>query len=362
MKNREDLSTSNIDYVFGVFAILIFFLSINLISTGASILGKDTALSILSFASNPFMAMFLGILTTVILQSSSTTTTLIVALVASNSLTLNYAIPMVMGANIGTTITSTIVSLSYMTRPDEFRKAIAAASVHDFFNIIIVSITLPLELKYGLLSKLSKALTAQLNLSYSNNSSYSGITSLSQPVIDFLAAFLNPIAIIVLGFFLLLLAIKLFAKVLYKRIFSGSNRLGSLFFGNKFKTFGFGLLSTSLIQSSSLLTSLMVPVVVGGKMKLREAFHFILGANLGTTVTALIGALFQSEAALSLALVHCIFNVVGVAIFLITPLAERLPIFLAERLGFFTFKNRLVGFIYILSIFFLIPALLIFLV
>lgn len=63
------------------------------------------------------------------------------------------AIPMVMGANLGTTITNTIVSLGHIRDRGEFRRAFAAATVHDFFNLLAVFIFLPLELMFGLLQR-----------------------------------------------------------------------------------------------------------------------------------------------------------------------------------------------------------------
>jgi sodium-dependent phosphate cotransporter len=60
---------------------------------------------------------------------------------------------MIMGANIGTTVTNTIVSLAHMGRPEEFRRAFAAATCHDFFNYISVVVLLPLELATGYLQR-----------------------------------------------------------------------------------------------------------------------------------------------------------------------------------------------------------------
>jgi len=82
---------------------------------------------------------------------------MIVAIVASGSIEFSDAIPMIMGANIGTTLTSTLVSLSFITKRDEFRKAIGAGVVHDFFNILVVAILFPLEYYYGVLTNLSSS-------------------------------------------------------------------------------------------------------------------------------------------------------------------------------------------------------------
>ena len=122
-------------------------------------LGKDAAESILVATSNPFIGLFIGLLITALIQSSSTSTAMIVAAVASGSLTLADSVPMIMGANIGTTLTSTIVALGYITNKNEFRRALATGTVHDFFNILTTLILFPLEYYYGIISFLSQYIT-----------------------------------------------------------------------------------------------------------------------------------------------------------------------------------------------------------
>ena len=79
-------------------------------SSGIKGLGGDFATNVMSTTSNPFVALFIGILATTLFQSSSTTSSIIVAMVGGGTLTLSGAVPMIMGANIGTTVTNTIVS------------------------------------------------------------------------------------------------------------------------------------------------------------------------------------------------------------------------------------------------------------
>jgi len=112
--------------------------------------------NLIASVSNPIMGLLIGILTTSIVQSSSTTTSIVVGLVASNILgadSIRIAIPIIMGANIGTTITNTIVSLGHISRTDEFKRAYGCAIVHDIFNIIVVAILLPLEIYFGFIEK-----------------------------------------------------------------------------------------------------------------------------------------------------------------------------------------------------------------
>ena len=101
-------------------------------------------------------------------------------------------------------------------------------------------------------------------------------------------------------------------------------------------------------------------LVATGKVKLTRAFQFILGANIGTTITALIAAVFQSQIAIEIALVHLLFNTVGVLIFLCIPYLSKLLVYAAEMMGQYTLRLRIVGFVYILITFFLFPFTLIY--
>jgi len=131
----------------------LFLVGIKGLSIGIKYLGGDFAKTVISTTSNPFVALFIGIISTAIFQSSSTTTSLIVGMVGGGALTLSGAIPMIMGANIGTTITNIIVSIGHINRSNEFKRAFAAATVHDFFNVIAVIILFPLEMAFGILEK-----------------------------------------------------------------------------------------------------------------------------------------------------------------------------------------------------------------
>ena len=116
--------------------------------------GKEGAEAIFAFAQNPFVGVIMGLLATALVQSSSTVTSVIVGMVAGG-LPVSIAIPMVMGANMGTTVTNTLVSLGHVGNREEFRRAFAAATVHDWFNLLAIVIFLPLEIFFGYLEKAS---------------------------------------------------------------------------------------------------------------------------------------------------------------------------------------------------------------
>ena len=142
----EDISYSNkqqmlytILKIIGLFAVLyLFFFSLQLMGASFKLMGKGLAEKILTATSNPFVGLFAGVLATSIIQSSSTVTSLTVGLVAGGLLNIPNAIPIIMGANIGTSITNTIVSVGHISNKNEFKRAFAGSIVHDFYNIITV--------------------------------------------------------------------------------------------------------------------------------------------------------------------------------------------------------------------------------
>ena len=144
----------------GVYAILV---SVGMVGSGFKWVsgGKEGALELFAFATNPFVALLIGILATSLVQSSSTVSSVVVGLVAGG-LPIQIAIPMIMGANVGTTITNTLVSLGHVRKKSEFKRAFAAATVHDFFNLICVALFLPLEIIFGFLAKASETVSTYL--------------------------------------------------------------------------------------------------------------------------------------------------------------------------------------------------------
>ena len=347
-----------------LFSICLFFIAIDLLSSGFGFLGGQLAESILRAASNPFIGLFIGMLATALIQSSSTTTSTVVAMVAAGTINYSTAVPIVMGANVGTTITSSIVSLGYIVRGKEFRKALSAGVVHDFFNFFAILIFFPLEYKYGFISGLAQSLgnlilpgLAQTGPANSAQS-VSGVFSITQVI----AGWLNSgVLILLLSFVMLFVSIKLLSKSIYRIFLGGSNSLAQFIFENPFKSFAFGTLITAAFQSSSLTTSLAVPMVATGRIQLKRMFPFIMGANVGTTITAFIATLFQIEAVLVIALAHLLFNVFGVMLFLPFPVLRNLPVRLAQNFGRVTMKYRIIGFIYVIFTFFVLPFTLIYL-
>lgn len=352
-------------YILGAFVLFLF--SLDLMTSSLQHMGRSVAETILLATSNPFTGLFIGLLTTAMLQSSSTTTSLVVALVASGSITLQSAIPIIMGANIGTTITSTIVSLGFINKKKEFRRAVTAGTYHDFFNILTVIVLFPLEYYYGFLSTLSVWIanfffTPSLK-PVENNASHFWYGF--SPVIDFLLAKIpSPFFMAVLSLGLLFSSILIFRRLISNLLKAKSPEVFSrFFFKNQLKSFSWGLLTTAAIRSSTITTSVVVPIVAKKIASLKQAAPFIMGANIGTTVTAFIAATLNSNtsSAISIAIAHFLFNFIGVLLFFPIPVLRKLPMELANSLGRLTLKYRLAGFVYILVAFFFIPFSLIYL-
>ncbi|NMS64749.1 Na/Pi symporter, partial [Vibrio parahaemolyticus] len=136
-------------------------LAVSMVGSGFKWATGDQAKVLFEFAAHPVAGLMIGLVATALIQSSSTVTSIIVGLVAGG-LPVETAIPMVMGANIGTTVTNTLVSLGHVRCKEEFKRAFASATIHDFFNLLAVAIFLPLEMMFGILEKVSHWIVSPL--------------------------------------------------------------------------------------------------------------------------------------------------------------------------------------------------------
>jgi sodium-dependent phosphate cotransporter len=320
-------------------ALYVFFVSIDLMSTAFKLAGEGFANQLLSTAENPVAGMLIGFLATALVQSSSSTTSIIVGLVAAGSLDLQMAVPMVMGANIGTTVTNTIVSIGHVTRRKEFQQAFAAAIVHDFFNVLAVMVLLPVEVFLHPIEKIARALSA-LFQGMGGLQLASPLKAIVQPAThlasDLVPHFVPLLVIALLALFLALAwMVKIMRSVVLRRVETLFNRV---LFRNDVASFSFGAAITATVQSSSATTSLMVPLAGAGVLSIRRIFPYMLGANIGTTVTAILASLSTgSGAAVTVALSHLAFNVMGIVIFY--P-AKAIPINLAIKIGEVASRSR----------------------
>jgi len=348
--------------IFGVLAALYMFLvGINGMSSAIKHMGAGVAESIFTATSNPFVALFIGVFATVLFQSSSTTTSLIVGMVSSGALGISGAIPMIMGANIGTTVTNTIVSVGHINKGNEFKRAFAASTVHDFFNILAVLIIFPLEITFHFIEKLARASAevlfgTMLNVDVLQAKSPIKIAVKSGAKLIESFTFDNDIFYLVISvlitFICLVSIVKLLRSLVLEKIEAFFDQY---IFKTALRAIGFGIVLTIMVQSSSITTSLVVPLAGAGVLTLKKIFPFTLGANIGTTVTALLAALTGTVAALVAAISHLLFNIFGIAVIYGIPQLRAIPLFLAEKISELAVKNKFIPVIYLLIVFGAIP-------
>jgi len=438
----------------------LFICSLSFLSSAFRLLGGKAAGSAFSsngIVSNPVAGLMMGVVATVLLQSSSTTTSIVVSMVAADILEVSPAIPIVMGANIGTSVTNTIVAIGQIADKDQFRRAFAGATVHDMFNILSVIILLPIEvasnylfrltkviiesmhlgegdesLKKELLSKLTKPFTSlviqldkkiiesiakgdksadskslikyicdkgdkitkvvmvnkQVNetiVTATNQTSYvlknitvpeNQTSTINVKLCKFIfhdtglsdtavGAIMLVIALVILCVCLVLIVKTLhsllrgqIAVVIRKTINSDFPKPFGFLTGYFAILVGAGM--TILVQSSSIFTSALTPLVGLGIISLNRVYPLTLGANIGTTGTGILAALASSSdklgAALQIALCHLFFNISGILIWYPIPTLRKIPIKFAKYLGNTTAKYRWFAIAYLVVAFFIFPG------
>ena len=352
-----------------VVILLYFFLTgVELLSGGFKTLGKDFVDGLFQGVSNPIGGLFVGLLATVLVQSSSVSTSVIVGLVASSVVGIDDAVPMIMGANIGTTVTNILASLGYLRRGDDFRRAFAAATVHDIFNLLAVAVLLPVELLTGYLSGVAGWIT-DLVIGTSGASFKSPLKAAVKMPAGWIKDLLSELGthgdlkgalMIVIGLVFIFLALAFVTRnmrlLVADRVEAAINRtLGA---GSGLVAIVLGMIITVAVQSSSITTSVLVPLAAAGVLSLENVYPVTLGANVGTTVTALLASLATgSPAAVTVALVHTLFNLTGIALFYPVRSLRALPIRLATGLARIGAERRTWAVTYVLVMFLVIPLL-----
>ncbi len=353
-----------------IFFLYLFLMGVNGLSGGFKALGGGLLDSFFRATSNPFVGLIIGLLTTTLVQSSSVTTSLIVALVAApeNPLPIANAVPMIMGANIGTTVTATIVSLAHIGRSDEFRRAFAVATCHDFFNVFSVLILLPLEIWTGYLRRTAEWLASGVEgiggVSY-HSPIKAVIKAGIKPVKEIIATITDSThwqAILLIAVSAILIYVALLLLVRSTRAVLKKKMEGAVFSvldRNPVLAMMVGLVVTAVIQSSSITTSLLVPLAGAGLITLSQAFPVTIGANIGTTVTALLASFAVSgvnaQAGVAIALVHLLFNLSGTVIIYPVKKIRNIPLTGARTLAAVAVKRRWLALAFVAVAFYLLP-------
>ena len=351
----------------------LFLTAVSLMGSAFKLFGKGFAEMLFEYTSNPVAGLFIGILATSIVQSSSTVTSTVVAMVASGAMDPMVAAPIVMGANIGTSVTSIIVAMGFVHRRQEFGRAISGSTVHDFFNVIVTAVLFPIEVLFHPLLRVSEWLAgvfagvgqAGAELTFTSpvkaavSPASNAIKHLLTDTIGFGDKIAGVVALVIAGALLFVALVRLTKTM--KKLLMG--RL-AVIFNKTLKRGGLtgilvGAIATGIVQSSSVTTSLMVPLVAAGLIDVAQAFPLTLGANIGTTVTAVLASLTGNVAGVVVAFEHVLFNVIGVVIIYPYAPLRRVPVRMAKWLGGIAEHNRKFAVIYVIVAFFVIPILVI---
>ncbi len=343
----------------------IFLFAIALFGASFKLVGKEFSKQLIATTSNPVIGLMIGLLATSLIQSSSSTTSIVVGMVAGGALTVQGAIPIIMGANMGTTVTNTLVAMTSLNRRTEFQRAFAGATMHDFFNLMTIAMLFPLEQATGFLEKTATWLSLHL-VGAEGGQFPNPVKTAVKPLVKGcqhlltdnlgLAKAAAAAIMVVLALAGIFFALTFLTRLLKGLVLSkAEGRFTKSLNKSGLAAMAVGLMVTVGVQSSSITTSLMVPLIGAGIVPLEAAFAATLGANVGTTVTALLASLTGTPGAVTVALVHLLFNISGILI--IYPLGplRRLPVRLASGLAARTAEKRYYAFLYMVGVFFVMP-------
>jgi solute carrier family 34 (sodium-dependent phosphate cotransporter) len=354
-----------------IFLLYLFLVGVAYLEAGIAALGEGFQAGLLRSVSHPISGLCAGLLATVLVQSSSVSTSTIVGMVGAGTLPVSLAVPMIMGANIGTTVTNTLASLGSIRRPEEFRRAFAAATVHDFFNLFAVAVLLPLELMTGLLHEAAEWIT-ELVYGTGFDATAPGRSPIRVAVklpVGWTSDFFEPgllmgLVFLGLGLGLIFLALAFITRNMRRLVAGGVEKVMNRLIGRGGGAIGIlvGIGVTVAVQSSTITTSILVPLVAAGVLTLQSAYPITVGANVGTTLTALLASLaVVRPEGLTIALVHCLFNLVALALIFPVPQIRVIPIRLAVLIADLAVRRNTFVFAYGVGLFLVLPLLGVFL-
>ncbi|ELU16545.1 hypothetical protein CAPTEDRAFT_108894, partial [Capitella teleta] len=388
----------------GLVALLFFFIcSLDLLSSAFTLIGGRSAGGAFSnpLIQNPICGLMIGVIATAFLQSSSTSTSITITMVASGLLDVPTAIPIIMGSNIGTSVTGILVSVTQAGDREVFRKAFSAATVHDMFNWLTVIILLPVEIMTGYLFHLTTVLVNAADLT-TGGGDQKFLKVITEPFTDWIVQVdkkvLDDIAtgkpgsneasllkiwceydiynvtlnatnqasnasLSVRGEDQMFVYGRLLFHYMHRCICSISYVVPKLNYGSPFQVRicfkDQASIVTMLVQSSSVVASALTPLVGLGVVSVERVYPMMLGANIGTTSTAILAAFAASgdsiRASFQIAMCHLFFNLTGIIIWFPIPFMRRVPINLSKFLGNVTAQYRWFAVLYLLMMFFFIP-------
>ncbi len=345
----------------------LFLFAIGLLGGAFKLFGKGFSEALITGTSNPVVGLMIGLLATSLIQSSSSTTSIVVGLVAAGALTVRGAVPIMMGANMGTTVTNTMVAMASLGRRGEFVRAYAGATMHDAFNLMAILILFPLEQATHVIERSATWLSTML-VGAQGVEFHSPVKAAVKPAVSLVTTGLRDgihlpdwaagAVMLAVSLALIFVSLTNLTRILKKLVLRrAEGPLTGLLSRGGLTGMSVGAALTVAVQSSSITTSLLIPLIGAGLVPLAGAFAVTLGANVGTTVTALLASLAGNPAAVTVALVHLLFNLGGIALIYPIPAVRNLPIGFARRLAHLTVRRKIWALLYLVGIFFVLPLL-----
>ncbi len=375
-----------------VFGIFLFISSLEGVKSGFKLIFFEWQKSILTMITDntaPLTGLAIGILSTALVQSSSAviaaTMVSMSGMVASGLPmvdAMRFGVPMVLGANIGTTVTNTIVIFGVrrgMTM-NEFGDTIPGVIVDDVYEALTIGIFFILEMTTGAISKTTLRIGEYLSSSLGLKAVLASfdktiidivikeplINPLKNLIVDFTGQRIGGVVLFVFWFLTIIFSMGLITKGLENLIQTDWEEKIKMAFNSPARSFFTGFSITWLVGSSSIGTSLIIPFLATKVVDLKKAYPYLCGCNMGTTVdlSQIYGYLAGGMVGVMLGLAHVMLNIVALLLWLVSPL-RFVPVRIAEWIGAIIQTNenaaiRLV--IWVIVLFFLLPIVLIYIV
>jgi len=367
------------------FGIFLFISSLEGVKSGFKLIFSEWQKGILGMITDntaPVTGLAIGILSTALVQSSSAvvaaTMVSMSGMVASGLPmvdAMRFGVPMVLGANIGTTVTNTIVIFGVrrgMT-VNEFGDTIPGVIVDDVYEALTISLFFILEMTTGFISKTTLRIGEYLSTSVGLEAA---LASFDKTIIDLIIKepFVKPLKNLVVGlagqrvggvvlfafwFLVIIFSMGLITKGLENLIQTDWEDRIKAAFSSPARSFFTGFSITWLVGSSSIGTSLMVPFLATKVVDLKKAYPYLCGCNMGTTVdlSQIYGYIAGGLVGVMLGSAHVMLNIIALLLWLVSPL-RSVPVRVSEWIGGAIQANENAAFnlvIWVVVIFFLLP-------
>ncbi len=372
------------------FGIFLFISSLEGVKSGFKLIFSEWQKGILGMITDntaPITGLAIGILSTALVQSSSAvvaaTMVSMSGMVASGlpmAAAMRFGVPMVLGANIGTTVTNTIVIFGVrrgMTM-NEFGDTIPGVIVDDVYEALTISLFFILEMTTGFISKTTLRIGDYLSSSVGLEAALASfdktiidtiikepfVTPLKNGVVNLAGQRIGGVVLFVFWFLVIIFSMGLITKGLENLIQTDWEDKITAAFSSPFRSFFTGFSITWIVGSSSIGTSLIVPFLATTVVDLKKAYPYLCGCNMGTTVdlSQIYGYLAGGMVGVMLGSAHVMLNIIALLLWLVSPL-RTVPVSIAEWIGKIiqTNENAAISLvIWVVVIFFLLPIALIY--